>query len=80
MGISQFIFSVLGMILFGTAFGWARVMVCSHPEAAQAIYWISAVMFAMLGPIWAFQASGYSMKTRSIASVSTVVIAAVCFL
>jgi hypothetical protein len=76
MRISQFIFSVLGLFI-GTAFGWARVMVCSHPEAAQAIYWSSAGMFAMLGPIWAFQASDYSMRTRSIASVSTIVIAAV---
>jgi hypothetical protein len=75
MGISEFIFSVLGL-LFSAAFAWALTMVCSNPEAAQVLYWISAVVFAMLGPAWAFQASGYNMRTRSIASVSTVVLAA----
>jgi hypothetical protein len=75
MRLSEFIFGVLA-VLCGAAFGWALTMVCSHPEAAQIFYWISAIAFAMLGPVWALQASGYSMTTRGIMSASTVILSA----
>ena len=76
MGLPEFVSSVLGAI-FGAAFGWALTMICSHPEAAQVLYWVSTVAFAMLGPIWALQAAdNNNMKTGFIAAVSTVALSA----
>ena len=74
MGLRDFIITVLGLIST-SALGWALTIVCSHPEAAQWLYWISALALGMLGPIWAFQASGYTTMTRGISTVATVVLA-----
>ncbi len=76
MGLSEFVL-VLAGIAAGIVFGWGIAVICSQPHMAYALFWFSAIFFAVLGSIWAFQARAYGMKTRVAVSVATIAVSAI---
>jgi hypothetical protein len=74
MKLQEFIFAIVGLGA-SVAFSWAVSMDCSHPTAALFVYWFSLILFAMLGPLWAWQAGDSKMPIRASAATATVLIA-----
>jgi hypothetical protein len=73
MRFQEFVLVVAGVVCIFVFF-WTLSAMCSQPTIAHAANWLSALAFALLGPIWSLQITNSVTSTRMVLGFFTIII------